>query len=334
MADKYNNKIIGLLVLCGALLLVYILTFVFDPEKSAARGAAWTALDPKSKEDVRQIELDGEEQIILVKNNGLWFVSFEDALYPARQNKALELLDTLTARGIYAVRSKSEAAQEKLMLTETEARRIIVKDEAGITLLNLLIGAPDATMKEVYIRLADSKEIRSGEDVFSRFTSKRQNWYDLRLFPDQDKDALNVSSVQRVIVQMPPPEIFDESENVDIFTGSYTLSRENGGWILQDSGKMANTQTVETYIRRILDCEAAGFTSAMGANDPEFMDPSFPAGKLILELGNGSRKTITVGPKIDEKYSVAVSGSKYVYLLPSILILNNIFIDQETLTGE
>jgi hypothetical protein len=310
MADRYKNKVILLSSLCGAFLAAYILTFAFDPENSAARKALWTPLDPKLKELARQIELDGDEKTLLVEKNGRWFVSFEDALYPALNDKVLDMLDTLSTRGSYAVRSRSESAQEKLSLSAGTARRIVVSGEEGNTLLTLLVGSQDATQKYVYIRLADKNEIRSGDDVFSPLFVNRQSWYDLSLFPNRDADGLTVSSVQRLTVK--PAETALGAD--DVFPAeAYTLSRSDGGWIFEASGEDADIQGVESYIRGIISCRANDFTPALGANDGEFTDPG--AGRLVLETGDGTRRMVTIGPQIADKYSAAVSGSPYVYLL-------------------
>jgi hypothetical protein len=310
MVDRYKNKVIILSSFCGALLAAYILTFVFAPENSAARKALWTPLDPKLKELARQIELDGDEKTLLVEKNGRWFVSFEDALYPALDDKVLDMLDTLSTRGSYEVRSRSESAQEKLSLSDSGARRIVVSGEAGNTLLTLLVGAPDATQRYVYVRLADKNEIRSGEDVFSSFFTGRQSWYNLNLFPDRDADGLTVNSVQRLTIK--PAETALDAD--DVFPiEAYTLARSGSGWIIEDTGEDADTQGVESYIRGIISCRANDFTPALGANDGEFNNPG--AGRLVLETGDGTRRIVTIGPRIADKYSAAVSGSQYVYLL-------------------
>jgi hypothetical protein len=318
MVSAYKNKIFILLALCGALLLAYILTFVFDPENFAARQSFWTALDPKLKNEAWQIELDGEEKVELRRDKGRWFVNFEDALYPARQDKVDDILNTLSQRAAYPVRSRSEAAQEKLLLTDGEAQRIRISGEGGDVLLDLFVGAPDATLKDVYIRLSGSKEIRSGADVFSPFFGSKQSWYDLRLFPEQAAEGLTASSVQRVMA-IPPRESMSAAAEGDVQdalpTEAYTLVRAGGGWKIENSDETLDSQSVDTYIRRILNCEADDFTSALRANDPAFTLSSEFAGRLVLETGDGLRRIISIGPSFADRRSAAVSGSSYVYLL-------------------
>jgi hypothetical protein len=286
---------------------------VFAPENRAERRALWTALDPKLKDSVREITLEGDEKVVLVDSGGLWFVSFEDALYPALQNKVEGMLDTISTRGAYPVRSRSEAAQEKLLLTE-DAQRIVMSGSDGGVLLDLLIGAPDTTGKNVYVRPEGSRDIRSGNDVFTQFLSGRLSWLDLRLFPGADGNGLAVNAVQRVIVR-PPSETSDGTDAAELPSPAYTLSRNDGGWLLEDSGEAADTPAVESYIRRVINGRASDFTAALGANDPEFTDPSAPAGRLVLELADGTRRIVTMGPMFMDRYSAAVSGSRYVYLL-------------------
>jgi hypothetical protein len=309
MANIYKRKLFILLTLCGVLLAAYILTFVFDPENSAERKALWTALDPKDVNGARKIELYDDEKVILIRDDDSWFVEFEDALYPALGDSVSDMLTALASRAPYPIRSRSEAAGEKLLLTEGTARRIVVSGAEGAPLMDILIGAPDATGKNVYIRQNGSREIRSGNDVFSRFLTGRLSWLDLRLFPGDDGNGITISSIQRVTVQ-PPAETPDGAP-----AESYALARSGGGWLLESSNKEADTQAVEAYIRRILNCKAEDFTSAMGANDPEFTGGG-AAGKIVLETGDGMRRILSAGPKFMDNYSVAVSGSPYVYLLP------------------
>jgi hypothetical protein len=218
------------------------------------------------------------------------------------------MLDTLASRGSYPVRSRSDAARERLRLTEEAARRILIRGEGGGVLLDLLVGAPDATSRNVYIRPDSSRDIRAGNDVFSPFLSGRLSWLDLRLFSGDDLNGLVASAVQRVTAWPP-------SETTGTPTESYTLSRNDGGWLLEDSGEAADTRTAEAYIRRVVGSRAYDFTSAMNANDPEFSGTATPSGRLMLELGDGTRRTVTIGPMFSDKYSAAVSGSRYVYLL-------------------
>ncbi|MDR0409663.1 MAG: DUF4340 domain-containing protein [Spirochaetaceae bacterium] len=318
MVSICKNKIFVLSVLCGALLLAYVLTFIFNPEISAARGSFWAALAPGAKDAAQRIELSGEEKVELIRKNGRWFVNFEDSLYPARQTKVNDMLDALSQRAPYPIRSRSEAAQEKLLLTAGEAQRIVISGENDSPLLDLLVGASDVTLKDVYIRLSDSKEIRSGSDVFSSFFGSRQSWYDLRLFPEHDAEGLTLSSVQRVIALPPPPEILSvapdgEDMPTDYSLEAYTLVREEGGWKIEGSGEEADTRSVEAYIRGILDCEANDFASAFSANDEAFT--TSPAGRLVLEINDGSRRVVTIGPSFADKRAAAISGSPYVYLL-------------------
>jgi hypothetical protein len=328
MVKGNKRKIIALSALCGALLLAYMLTVVFDPENRAVRGTLWTALDPKLRDEARRIELDGDggEKVILMNKDGRWFVSFEDALYPARQDKVADMLDALTSRGEYPVRSRSEAAREKLRLSDGEARRVIVRGESGEALLDLLVGAPDAMLKDVYIRLEGGNEIRSGADIFSPLFGGRRSWYERHLFPEYGVNGLRASSVQRVITLPPPPEIThisiegEDGTLPDLPAEGFTLLRSGSGWQFDGSDETLDGQAVEAYVRRIIESEADDFTAMPGANDAEFTDPAFPSGRLVLETGDGARRVITIGPRLFDKWSAAVSGSPYVYLLTARLL--------------
>jgi hypothetical protein len=316
---RYKTKLFTLSSLCALLLLGFILTFVFDPERSASRDALWTALDPSLKDAVARIELYGDEEIVLVKEGSLWFVRFEGKNYPAMQSRAEELLDNLVRRGQYAVRSKSDEASEKLLLNQDTAHRIIARDASENELLDLFVGSVDATRKDVYIRVNGSKDVRAGEDVFSNLFAGKRSWYDLRIFPDHEKRGITPAAIQRIITVPPPPEIIGSTDDegairIELPTESFEVYRNENGWKFTDSDAAIDLTEINDLLRLIVDLSADDFLP-LGANDPIFTRPGAPAGKLTIETGDGLRHTLTVGPKFDGRYSVAVSGSPYVYAL-------------------
>lgn len=320
MTITAKKKITLLSALCAALLAAYILTFLFAPERSAARNALWTALDPSLTDDVRRIELtDNGETTVLENIEGNWFVNSDEGVYPALRQKAQDLLDALSGRGSYAVRSTSEASSERLLLTEDAARRLVLKDADGNALLDLLVGDMDATGKDIYLRLAGGREVRSGPDVFTSLFAGRSSWLDKRLFPDHDERGLGVRSVQRVVMVPPDKELLGDTSadagtiHIELPDEGFTLVRSGAGWQFEDDGTEADTKEVETYLRTVLDCEANNFTSALSAADPVFTDAS--SGTITVETGDGARHVITSGPRLDGMYGAAVSGSPYVYLL-------------------
>jgi hypothetical protein len=331
----YKTKIRVLSCLVGILALIYVLTLVFDPRQSGDRNAAYVWLDPQWQEQVDRVEITGNAggaSLILLRRAGKWFVARDGEEYPARQMRIEDLLRVLSGRFRYPVRGSSPASYERLALTEETASRIVVRGGAGAyPLLDLLIGRGDSTGSEVYLRRNNRDEVRSGEDRFSPYLSPSPAaWYDLRLFPDE---GLGPDSVQRLTVAAPlPPEPdgaaspdgTDPSDRADPPDGAdplegeappsplvFSLNRDAGGWTL-GSGVLPDKQRVEAYVRAILGAEGEDFIpSANGTELP------LNAGRIVLELGDGSVRTIRAGyiPGSPNRLCATVSGSPYVYVL-------------------
>jgi hypothetical protein len=313
----YKTKIKILSGLVIFLVLVYIFTLLLDSGHFVSRGAAYIWLDPEWLEQIDRLEITGsagEDSVILLRRNENWSVFLGDGEYPARQTRIGDLLRVLSGRFNYPVRGISPAAYERLALTEETASRIVARGGAGVyPLLDLLIGRGDSTGSEVYLRRNNRNEVRSGEDRLSPYlTGSRTAWYDLRLFPDEN---LGPESVQRLTVAAPLPR--DPPGEAAPEGGSapaplvFTRNRDAGGWTL-GSDTVPDKQRVESYIRAILDAEGENFI--LLANQADLF---LNAGRIVLELGDGSIRTIRVGYGADDptRLCASVSGSPYVYAL-------------------
>jgi hypothetical protein len=306
----YKQKLIVLSGLAGLLALVYALTLVFEPERAGRRNAAFTWIEPKIIAQVEGIRVSGpSEAVELEKKNGAWRVLYNGAEYPARQLRVEDFLGLLSKRAAYPVRASTQAAQERLGLTEETASRIALSAASGSPLLDLLVGQGDQTGREVYLRKAGQNEIRSGEDLFSGYISgARTSWYNLRLFPESEGGALEVDAVQRLTVYPPAGGDAESSSAGE----PRIFSRSGNGWTI--SGIEAvdpDTAKVDSYIRGILNIEGDDFSESV---TPE--DPVFAGARLVLELGDGGIHTLRLGTADESNRRPAVvSGSPYVYSL-------------------
>jgi hypothetical protein len=303
--------------LAGVLALLYALTFIFDARRVDGRRASYVWLDPEWQEQVDRVEITGAaggEGVILVRRGDQWFVSRGEE-YPARQTRIEDFLRLLSGRFNYPVRGSSPASYERLALTEETASRIVVRGGAGVPLLDLLIGREDSTGSEVYLRRNNQNEVRSGEDRFSPYlTGSPTAWYNLRLFPDE---ALDPESVQRLTVTAPAPRTLPGEDAPEgepaLVPSSLVFTRDGaaGGWTL-GSAPVPDKQQVEVYVRTILDAEGEDFIAPAEGADLPLND-----GRIVLELGDGSVRTIRVGyaPGDPERLCAAVSGSPYIYAL-------------------
>ncbi|MDR0551966.1 MAG: DUF4340 domain-containing protein, partial [Spirochaetaceae bacterium] len=335
----YKNKIYILGGISAALALIYILTFVFDPQRRNTRGAAYTWLSPRSVNEVAGITIrlnDGntsEGNVTEVKlektaagadgadaasggksGNAAWFVVNDGRNFPAKESWVDELLTALSKKGAYPIRSRTDSAHEKLGLAEAKAKRIVLTSAGGQTLLDLLIGNTDTTGKR-YMRKNGSSETRSGDDSLRGWGGYLPNYYDLRLFPDHDKKKLSVADVQRVIITpLPPaPDTPDAPEGAAAPSAAqsfapWTLARSGSAWQVEASPSSEDakldTVQVENYVRGILDAAADNFILSMNAADEPFITAgSGPVpGRLIIQTGDGKEHQITLAAeKVNEK---------------------------------
>lgn len=304
----YKVKAACLSALVAVLAFVYILTLVFNPENR--RSNAFALLDSDLIIMADGIEITApESSVSLSRRNNVWFFNSGAGELPVKQDRVNDLFALLSRKEAYPVRAVSSEARETLALTEERgASRIRVLGGAGLPLLDLFIGGEDVMGREVYLRMEGRDEIYSGENQFASFIDGRPaSWYDLRLFRPANADnrgsagaqVITIDSVQQAGVELPAGE-------------SYTLSRNGGGWVLQGNESAAlETVRVEAWLRSVLEAEGEDFAEegfAAGAAE----------GRVTLMLGDGSSRTIEIGPADDETKSriAVVSPSPFAYILP------------------
>ena len=310
----YKNKIITLSSVIATLAIVYILTIIFDPQARGARSDVYSWLEPGQNNRISGISIAKEgETVNLSHNGGKWFVTRNGKDYPARQVRVEDFLTALSKKAPYPVRSTSSSAHERLSLTPEKATQVTVSAGAGPPLLSLLIGQTDMTGQNVYLRKKDQNEVRSGEDKFSVYTNSALNsWYNLRLFPENEDGKLDAKDIQRLIVYPP------EEEPSQIFT------RSSNEWAFNFDIENPDVGKVDGYIRDILAVSGDDFIDGINLSDP-----MFNSCRIIMELGNGSTKTLRFGPPNEDggRYAT-VSGSDFVYSVPA-WAAGKLFIDKE-----
>jgi len=301
----YNKKFTVLSCIMGALALMYILTIIFDPERVSSRSDAYSWLEPAQIDKISGITIaKSDETISLVRNGGKWFVSHNGKDYPARNTRIEDFIAALSKRAPYPVRSSSASAHERLSLTPGQAVRVTVTAGAGLPLLDLLIGQGDLTGQNVYLRGQGQNEVRSGEDIFTSYTGAALNsWYNLRLFPEAENGKL--PNVQRLTVYHPssndvpnaPPQI---------------ITRSGKAWTFNFELSNPDMAQVENYVNNIINISGDDFVDYIAPSDP-----SFNNSRIVLELGDGTIRTIRFTPSEENGgLLAAVSGSDWVYSIP------------------
>ena len=328
MTYKLKINILGGVI--AALVLVLIFSFIFDPERIVSRSAAYSWLDPRQKDAIDRISINnGSEEIILVLKSGNWLVVNNGKEYPARQIRVDDFITALTKSAPYPVRSSSSSSHERLSLTGDGSVRVTVTGGAGRPLLDLLIGQSDVTGNELFMRKQGQNEVRSGEDIFSTYVNSSLNsWYNLRLFPETENGKLDVTSVQRLTVY--PPAVYDsDSDDPEGSPGDEenpprTFTRRNRTWTFNFYLVAPDMERVDSYIRDILNTSGDDFADYVDPSDPDLHDC-----RILLELGDGSIKTLRLGPEKDGKRFAVVTGSQLVYSVPG-WAAQRLFPDMET----
>ena len=301
----YKKKAAILSAVVVFLALIYIMTFVFDPQNRRSAAFAW--LDPSLLNMADGIEISGSEnRIVLKRRNNIWLVADGTGEFPAKQDRVADLFALLTRKDNYPVRASSSEGIERLGLREDSASRITVRGGIGLPLLDLLVGGASALGTEVYLRRAGWNQIYSAEDDYSFFTElSTRSWYDLRLFT-----SASVDSIQQVEISFPAE--------------TYILRRSGRGWIIPGKESIAlNAIRVEATLRQLLEAEADGYgvdADGFGISAPETIE-----GRITFQFGNGSTRTLQAGPlSVQNNRYATVSGSPYSYIVTE-RTFNNFF---------
>jgi hypothetical protein len=324
----YKNKIIALSSVIAALVIVYILTIIFDPQRVGSRSDAYSWLEPGQNNRISGINITkaGEETVNLSHNSGKWFVTRNGKDYPARQIRVEDFLAALAKREQYPVRSSSASSHERLSLTPDKATQVTVSAGAGLPLLSLFIGQTDITGQNIYLRKQGQNEVRSGEDRFSPYTDSAINsWYNLRLFPENEEGKLSDTDVQRLIVY-PPSGVEDEDAHSGGSQQPMIFTRNNREWTFNFEISNPDFSKVDSYIRDILGVSGDDFIDGVSPSDP-----MFNTNRIVMELGSGVTKTLRLSPADDNgKRYATVSGSDFVYSIPSWAV-RRLFADKENI---
>ncbi|MDR0644390.1 MAG: DUF4340 domain-containing protein [Treponema sp.] len=294
----YNKKLTILSGLIGILAMVYGGTLIFDPERMNARDAVFAWLDAKSVPHVSGIEISNSNgKINLVKKDEAWFVETDGREYTAKDARVLDLLNLLSKKDAYPVRGRESASFERLGLTEDKANRLIIRGGDAV-FLDMFVGN-EATTGQIYLRKNGLNEARTSADSLDLYVAgSKISWYNLRLFPETEK--LTIDFVQALDVTLPP--IDEEKTPPPIM-----LARVEGGWTV--NGEKVDAAKAESYIHGVLDAEGEDF-----AAEPFLIGSA--EGKIVIQLGNGTNRVVSVGALSDaNKRDAVVSGSDYVYIL-------------------
>jgi hypothetical protein len=301
----YKKRLIILSSLIAAMSLLYAGSLIFTSDFGNARSSAYVWLDSKAAERLDRITIStAVNNFELVKQNNRWFVQQNDNLFPARNLRVNDLLNILTTRTSWPVRSTSVSSFERFGLEENASRITAYAD--NLIMLDLFIGDDDAAGNDAFFRRLGVNEVRSGSSGIKTYLSGAVNtWYNMRLIPESEGNQLEADSVQRLTVNTP--------EDQQVF------SRRNRTWTISGIDVENPSQpAIETYIRGIINAEGNEFSDAISVDAP-LLDHS----SIVIEFGTGRVVTIrfSEGDEENGRRFANVTGigsinSDYVYSIP------------------
>jgi hypothetical protein len=297
---RYDRKIYTLAGIAGLLALVYFFTVFFDPDRVSARNALFTWLPGEARDLADRIEIGrpGEEALLIQRINNKWFAVLGGGHVPVKQGRIDDLFRILCTRGAFPRLGSSAASHGELGLSPEQASRLLIRGGASaLPLLDLLVGDDDSAGREIYLRRNGENEYRSGDRLIKSYVSGAATaWYDLKLFAENRADA-----VQRIRISPVKDGEGDED---------FSVARNENGWVLETTAGGENSAAADAWVRNLFDIQADNFLSPEDAEGIEFN-----AGRLSIELGDGSVITVLAAEERDGVRPVTVSGVPYVYLL-------------------
>ncbi|MDR1866986.1 MAG: DUF4340 domain-containing protein [Treponema sp.] len=287
----YQKKITILSSAAGILIVLLVLSVMFDPERVNRRSAALVWLNARQLVQASSIELtstDSDEQIILQRSDSVWFALRDNTMYPVKQARVEDLLHLLSTKSHYPIYSNSTKSHIQLGVDSAQASHIIVSD-SNATLLDLLVGVNNASGTGSYFRINGEDSVRVGQNALASYAkSNFLSWCDLRLLPD----TVNVEQVQRLML------------TGQDYIEPFVLVRNEKTWVCD--GQTVDTQKVETYIRTVLNAEGENINQMLPSEEY----------RLSVELDDGTVRVILLG-SADEynRRTATVRGSLYAYPL-------------------
>jgi hypothetical protein len=221
------------------------------------------------------------------------------------------MFSALTTKAPYIVHSNSASNYAKFNVADNAEKSITIK-QGDVTLLQLYIGSAETSGNGIYVRKAGESAVRSGKDIFSAYTTgERSSWGDTRLFPNHDALGFSVDSVQMIRVIPPAPsgaiplEPAEAGESPIKASLPYSIVRDGSAWKFEGAGSAEelNGSTVDEAVRFMLDSGGEDFVTEITAGDASFAASNAGAGRVLLDTGDGKTYSVTLGPKINDKYT-------------------------------
>jgi hypothetical protein len=302
---RYEKKVIVLSSLLAALLLAWAAGLVFSPERVAARSESVRLVAGKAAE-VASITLrsPGGASIELAKQGALWVLVDGTARLPAQAQRVSSFLDELASVSRLKRVASSKDSWSGFQLDEAQAKRATLKDAAGKTVADILVGGYGPTGSEVYLRRAEQDASYSAESGLASYMGYgRSSWLDLRVLA-----SIKEADIQSLALKS---SIALDGAGKPLLALDYALSREGKTW--KSGAAQIDAEAVASLLRSLVGLQGEDYVASPPAGAFAKVDA-----RISLELGTGQSRLLEVGAAAgDGRFYARLDGGGLVFTLSS-----------------
>ncbi len=308
---QFKVKLIAVCAVLGVLILSFILGNIFSPEQVQKRSEEKPLFSGIKTANAVSVEISKEGKTVhLAKKGPVWMVKVGDEEFPAENSRIEGFLSAVQKLKRIRVVGSKEDYWKQLGLTAEEASHVVVKDQAGIPIVDIFSGKADPGGKGNYLRTSSAPvSYLVGGSLSSYLGRDEAYWSDLRLFPEDLKGTnimhLKIQSRKRM-----------DEKDTKSFDGDYTIvksaDKNKRGWIVQSSpGKELDSAAVDSMANALADLNAVQYvpsseTAAAGLDSP--------FATITVTSDTDKTYTLSLGTmKEENKYYASISNKPYLF---------------------
>jgi hypothetical protein len=195
----FRPRLIRITAILTALIGLFIVGFLFSPQRMQARAAARPLLALASPAEIRAVDVvfRGSVQISLRRREAGWEAVAGGGTFPAAVERADALVGLLAGLQRGTLLSRGTASGAELGLGEEAAHLLLLRRAAGKPQIGLLVGARAPSGEEDYMMVKGETSahlVRGNLSVL--LSQERSYWLELHLLPEEVSGA----AIRRIAV--------------------------------------------------------------------------------------------------------------------------------------
>ena len=298
----FKNKVISLSSAIAVLTIIYILGFIFSPEKLQEKRSQEKLFNIEQMDKVNWIKVstkEGYAEISMI--DGKWMVKSADNLYPASEYKIDNFLDSIFNLNKFQTVGTEKKHWEKFDLTEEKAKSVTLKNKSGEEMFTLFLGKSGPAERGEYIRSTKSDESYLTDGSFKRYFYKDVNyWSQLRIL-DDDVDGSSITAM-------------DITADVDVkgenFKGSVNIVKEEADgkyeWYYADNNNKYQRSKGDTIANNVSSLVADRYTEQK-ITDADVV--------IKIETEKFGKQIIDIQKLDDNEFLLNIRGDKYTFVI-------------------